>query len=156
MNDNFSQKVMGAIKKDDLKQRPSLFFRAKYGVFWVSSLGVVLLGSFATAIIIFLFFDYDLSAKLSATQSSANVFLVAIPVLWLFAMVLLSGLGVFSFKNTKFGYRYQSIKIVTTIFILSVFFGILLNIFDVGQYFNSHLNKYIQYSQIEESEDILD
>ncbi len=132
MDKDISKGVIREMKKRDLTPRPRWQFLLKRWVFWLLAIISTILGGLAIAIIILVFIDHDVSARVYLEQSAFEDILLTIPYLWLMALAVLIGVTKYAVRHTKFGYRYTTARIVGAVLVGSMLLGIVLNAMDIG------------------------
>jgi uncharacterized membrane protein YidH (DUF202 family) len=144
-NNTFPQEIVREITSRGAVPTPRWRFFVSRGMLWLLAVISVLVGGVAFAVAEFVFLDNDGISKL---QSSSILDIAqSIPFLWLAILAFFSAGAYYSFRHTRRGYKYATLHVVTVVIVLSLALGLVLNIFDFGQYIHQLLtNPYVPQS----------
>ena len=145
MKELLTDTVLKTIGERGLAPRPRWHFLLKNWIFWFLAGSTVVLGGIAVAIIIFVFFDHEGTARTYLNQSLVQDILLTIPYIWLVSLALLVALTRLLIHNVKQGYRYSIRKVLVVTLSLSILFGFILNAFELGDTIHEYLNETIPY-----------
>lgn len=145
--------VLNRIKAEGVCPRSRLWFQTRECVVWLLWLLSVLFGALAVAVSLFVIV-YNHVGLFEATHDSRVIYMVdALPYLWIIILILMIGLAVFDFKQTKRGYRFPLWQIVLSSLLASFGVGFLLYIVGTGYQVDKELGKRLGfYNSQEKSE----
>lgn len=126
------KKVQAEIDRRKLTPHPYAYFLAKRSVFWVLAGLSVLLGSVSIAVLIYAVTDYATSGGRGFDALPYEDFLGILPFIWLLTGALFVASAVYSFRNTRHGYRYRPIHVAAMVVLGSLAIGGLMHVFSVG------------------------
>lgn len=155
MNQLLRDKVIETIGKHGITPRPRWQFLLKSGVLWSCVACSMLLGGVAFAIIIFTFIDHDATTRAYLHGTVFEYALETIPYFWLMTLVLLIGITQYAVRQTAFGYRYTTWRIVSFALFGSVVFGIALQATETAERIQDFLTGRNPYydARVDSSED---
>ncbi|MBN1778928.1 MAG: hypothetical protein JW816_01785 [Candidatus Buchananbacteria bacterium] len=120
---NTGQKILDQIKEKNLKPTPRWEFLLKDYLVWGIFVFAIVIGSLATAVIIFVFSRSGWQLSLLDDDTYLTNFLLLMPYFWLLLMIIFVAVAFYNFKHTKTGYRYNAYLVVLTSIVLSLVFG---------------------------------
>jgi len=134
----FSQKIIDKIKAEDIKPTSPWKNRIKNGGFWAILGAMALLGAvfFSMIILSISGLDRDLWHYLRFSRWF-QVFIAAIPLIWLGLSVAAVGFGILALRKTRHGYRYSLLAIAAAALLLIGLLGAAVHFLK----FNNHLNQ---------------
>ncbi len=106
--DNISEKIFKEIKKKHLEPKPRWQFLLKDSLLWLGFGVLVVIGSLAFSVVVFMLADNDWDLYLYVDRSFWNLLLVNLPYIWLVCLGLFWLLSSYNFRHTEGGYRYRS------------------------------------------------
>ena len=126
---NFSEKVLKKIEKENIKPKPQWYFLLKNYLIWLMFGISIVLGSLAFSMILFMIRQLDWDIYHYLGDSFLKTLFISLPYLWLIFLILFIIIAYYNFINTKRGYRFRFITIILISLIVSVVLG-------TGLYFN--------------------
>ena len=130
---DISQKVLKTIEEKKIKPKPRWNFVAKNYVVWSLGILSVIIGSFATAVIIFMIKDNDWLIYQNLDCSLIKFIIFTLPYFWFIFFALFIIAAHFNIKHTKKGYRYKLPTVILTVVIISLILGFLFYNIGLGQ-----------------------
>ena len=153
MNEELSKKIQERIDTEQITPLPQwrfLLLRWSFGL--LASLSVII-GGFAVGAILFLFVDYHKHGLFPGYYGMVE-FLLMVPFVWLFVLILFIYITKKSVRYTRTGYRYRLRTVFSVSILLSLIFGLALNYIGVGEVTHELLNRTSIYdSVVYDSED---
>ena len=130
MSEEFTNKILDALKEEDVKCKSRLSFLMKDWLLWASAGFVILLGALgiAATLAIIAMADWDLVERLEHTHASFA--LMSVPPAWILLVILFIILADYNIRHTRRGYKLSLLKLVGAVIGSSVVLGVLL--FSVG------------------------
>jgi len=113
-----SDKVLGKIKKEELKPIPKWHFVLKNGFLWLLLIILLAAGAIAWGISLFQFSDIEWDLRPILGLNIAAFILNVFPYFWIIILGLVGLLAYFNFMATPKGYKYPKYQIIL--------FGILI------------------------------
>ncbi len=132
-----SKEILEKIEKDSIKPVGKWSFVLKDSFIWFLFVFNILFGSIGFAISIYLFELSDVLNLILSVNDLIQVFILAIPVVWLILTVLFLFVGYLNLKYTKGGYRYSIFKIFLINILLIVILGTILSNIGVSERLNT-------------------
>jgi len=130
---NLSNKVLDELRDKDVKPVPAWRFLLQSFVAWCGFVVFVFFGAQAVSIILFLLSDHDWTELAQFRGGRLGYFFIAVPYLWLLALIVLIVVAYLDFKKTKGGYRYRPLIVVSVVIGVSLFAGIGLHAMGMGK-----------------------
>jgi hypothetical protein len=132
MTKNFQDKILAALKKQDITPKPKWTFLLKDSIIWISAGCIILLGALATAtsIAIITMHDLDIAEKLE--HSKAGFIIISLPYAWILLIMLFIFIAEYNIRHTKQGYKYTLPLLAGSVIVLSFVGGILLYTIGIG------------------------
>jgi uncharacterized membrane protein len=153
-NDNLAAKIFKEIKEKNIQPKSRWEFILKDYSKWSLLAFILLIGSLATSVIIYMIHNNDWDLYSQAGHSFSIFILATLPYFWLIVLILLLILLYFYFKDTKSGYKYHAYSIIICSILGSVFLGLFLYDFGLAQaideVFNEHLPFYQKFANPKE------
>lgn len=132
-NKDITQTVLETIKDKKIIPRPKWEFVMKNYFIWTVSIISLIIGSFAFAVIIYMFKNNDWDLYQQIGKNLLNFTLATLPYLWLIFLSLFIFLAYYNFKHTKSGYKYKLNLVIGGSIITSIILGILFYNIGFGQ-----------------------
>lgn len=145
MNNNLPEKIIEQIKNQGIEPRPRWHFLLKKWVLWLLAIIATLSGGVAVSVIIFVFIDYDASARIYLQESIFEDLLRTVPYIWIITLVLLISITQYAVRQTKFGYRYHTVRVAAVVVVASTILGLLLSVLEVGERVQDFLANQVPY-----------
>lgn len=139
------KKVLEAIEKRNLTPRPYYVFLAKRSVLWTLAVLSIVLGALAVAVLLFAISDHYATGGRLFDNLPFGELIPTIPAIWLGSMALFTASAYYALRNTRRGYRYRPMRIVTLCLATSVALGTLFHLFQVGSLINGFLASQFAY-----------
>lgn len=128
---DLSKEVLQKIK--DLRPTPKWQFLLKDYTVWGFSVLLLIIGSLAFSVIIFLVANNDWVVYENINDSLLEFILLTLPYVWIALLGIFIIIADYNFKHTKRGYKYGLQTIVISSIVISIIFGSILYNFGVGQ-----------------------
>jgi hypothetical protein len=126
---NLSNKILATIERDHLKPLPSWVFQVRNILAWTLAIIVIFFSSITLGLVTHIVINQDWKIY-SENHLPTNHLLESLPYIWLgclFASLIITYLIV---KNSKTGYKYSSIIIISISLSISLLIGVTL--FETG------------------------
>ena len=120
-----SQKLLDKIQSEHIKQKKRLLFIAKNVFFWVLFSISILIGGAAISVIIFALRQSDFEILEHITHSRIEFFVGMLPIIWIVFSIIFLGISIWGISETKKGYKYNPLTIVSGSLLFSVLLGIV-------------------------------
>jgi hypothetical protein len=140
---SISQKVIGKLKQKQAQPLPAWQFTLRSLVTWLGFLVFVGLGSLAVSVMLFLVTAQEYTRLAMFRGGPLGYWLRALPLLWLFVVLLLLVAAYFDFRRTESGYRYRSFVVIGALVAISLLGGFGLHAAGVGQRTDAKLEKFL-------------
>lgn len=127
-----AEKLISKIKKEDIRQNSFLLLKIKNFIFWLLFLFSILVGSISFSIILFFITEEEFSIYNNIISSGLELFLLLLPIFWLFLFLVIFIVSIFVIKKTKYGYR-KSFLFFSFSFLFSLILGFVLSKTDIGK-----------------------
>ena len=121
--ENITEKVLGAIK--DKKPRSKWEFKIKNYSIWASGVLAVLVGSMATAVVIYMIANNDWNIRHQININPLELVFMSMPFYWILTIIILVVVAYYNFRHTSTGYRYKLMTIVMGSVLVSIILGVL-------------------------------
>lgn len=123
MNDDFSQRLLERIEREQIKPIPRWFVVTRQGATWML-LALCLLSTFVLGSLVFLAgFQLDLEfLRASSLGPMLRLLLASVPLVWVFLLLLFCSLELFLLRRETHVYRYPA-AIVAGMLVLGVVLG---------------------------------
>lgn len=123
---NLTDRVLERIKGEHLSPRPRvLFILENYG-FWAAGALAVILGAVAFSAALFEVENTEWQLYPATHSGALSFFLESAPFLWALALALFIGIGYYTIRHTKRGYRYPLLLIALGAVLTSIPLGTAL------------------------------
>lgn len=120
-----SEKLIQAIKEQDVRPVPKWQFTLKNGLLWAGFLIAVFLGALAFSVVLFAIQQTDFSIISHLSHSKLEMFLGLLPFVWIVFLVVFLGIAFFSIRYSKKGYKFTVAKLAGFSAALSILLGTL-------------------------------
>ncbi len=130
---NLTNKVLDEIRSKHVKPVPAWRFILRSVLAWVGFVLFVFLGAQAVSIILFLLSDHDWTDLVYFRGGRLGYFFIALPYLWVIALIALIVVAYLDFKKTKSGYRYRPLLVVGVVIAVSLLAGAGLHAVGMGK-----------------------
>lgn len=138
---NLKDNILARIEAEAISPYARWVWLVREYAVWVLWGMSVLFGALSVAVLIFASMHAGY-AFYEATHDSALTFFVSVlPYVWVFILLIMSGLAYLNIRATKRGYRYQLAHIVLSSFALSIIGGVFLHAAGIGQSLDNHLGR---------------
>jgi hypothetical protein len=129
--ENITNKVLSAIKNK--KPSSKWRFKLKDYTIWTTGILVVLVGSLATAVIIYMIANNDFGVRDQIGISFLELILMSMPLYWILVTMLLVVVAYYNFRHTSTGYRYKLMTIALGTVLTSIILGSVFYCVGLGQ-----------------------
>ncbi len=126
------RKIIEAIGKRGLTPRPYAYFLARNSIFWTLAVISVLLGAIAVAVIIYAMSDFVATGGRGFDALPLDDILAYVPYVWIATLALFMLSALYTVRQTRRGYRFRTLHVVSAAILASVVIGGLLHLLDVG------------------------
>ena len=123
MQNNLSKKVVEAIKEQDLCPKPRWHFLAKEYSLWMIGGVLIIVGSLAFSIVLFMLVNNDWEVHEAIHESFLRFVFISIPYFWLLLFIFFIVGAEYYFRHTKKGYKYTIVDLVVGVLIINVVGG---------------------------------
>jgi len=128
-----SQKVLKIIKEKNIKPKPRWQFLLKNYLVWFLAALALIIGSFAFAVIIYMFLNNDWDVYQKINHSLFKFMLITLPYAWLLFLGMFVFIAYYNVKHTKKGYRFSLTKLIIGSVVISMLLGLLFYGFGLGR-----------------------
>ena len=126
MQDDLSKKIVEAIKERNISPTPKWHFMAKECSVWTFGVALVIIGSLAFSVVLFLIVNNDWEIHEAIHESFLGFIFLSLPYFWLLLLGLFIIATEYNIRHTKKGYTYSLSHIVVVILIANVAGGTIL------------------------------
>jgi hypothetical protein len=120
----FAKKIIGKIKKEEIKPLPKHLFILKEALFWTLFIIPVVAGGIALSLIFFSLTQVNPEIfedpKISRFEHMLSVF----PLIWILFLGIFGGISYIAFRNTKQGYKIPPLHLIAANIAMSIVFAI--------------------------------
>jgi hypothetical protein len=148
MTDALSGKIIDEIKQRGIEPRPRWKFLVLRFVLWLSAIFSTILGGITFAVIVFATVDYSAHVRTYLMDNVIGNFISATPFFWLISLVILVVVTRYGVRQTKFGYRYPTARIVGAVIMSSILLGTILTVANIGQKLQEYLDENLPYFEV--------
>jgi len=120
---NTIEKILEKIKTDKTKPKAKLWFEVEEILIWFSAGVLIALAALVVATVIFNFSNTDWMLRRKLGWGMGKFIFMNTPYIWLFALLGLTGVAYYTFRQTKKGYHYALPIILGIIILISLIFG---------------------------------
>lgn len=120
-----SEKLIQALKEQDVKPVPKWQFTLKNSLQWTGFLVAVTLGALAFSVVLFAIQQTDFNIISHFSHSRLELFLGLLPFVWIVFLVVFLGIAFFSIRHSKKGYKFTVAKLAGFSAGLSILLGTL-------------------------------
>jgi len=122
-------KILEKIKKEHIKPKPRWEFLLKNYAIWIIFTSAVIIGSLATAVVIFMATHYNYVV----TENFLTEILIKLPYFWFIILIVFILIAIYNLKHTKKGYKYNIFLIIFLSIISSLIIGSIIYAFEGGE-----------------------
>jgi len=130
---NLANKVLDELRDQDVRPVPAWRFVMQSVVAWIGFAILMIFGAQAVSIILFLLSDHDWTELAHFRGGPLGYLFVALPYVWILAMVALTVAAYLDFKKTKGGFRYRPLVVVGVVLGVSLLAGFGLHAMGMGK-----------------------
>ena len=120
-----SEKLIQAIKEQEIKPVPRWRFTLKNSLLLGAFLLAVLLGALAFSVVLFAVQQTDFSVVSHLTHSRLELFLGLLPFFWIIMLIIFLVAAIYSIQYSPKGYKFTTAKLVGYSAALSILLGTL-------------------------------
>lgn len=124
-NKNLANQILNKIKKREIKPKPRWEFLLKDSVIWLLVIFALIIGSFATSVIIYMFDNNQWDLYKEITDSFFAFVFVTLPYFWLIILGIFVYFIYYNFRHTKGGYKYRAYSVIITSIFISIVLGFI-------------------------------
>jgi hypothetical protein len=128
-----SQKVLDKIKEKNIQPKPRWECLLKEYLIWIFGTGSLLVGGLAFSVVIYMFVTNDWDVYEYIDESFFGFIVATLPYFWLLFLALFIFIADYNFKQTKTGYRYKLIAIISVSVFISMFLGMVFYVAGMGK-----------------------
>lgn len=133
--------VIATIEQENVCPRSKWFFVCKETLVWVFWGLSVAIGALAVAVSLFVISHSQYALYEATHENYLTFFIEALPFLWIFLFAVTAYLAVTNLRNTKRGYKFSALLVVTSSLVLSLAGGAVLQLFGFGQALDHELGE---------------
>ena len=151
---SIKDRVFSTIDEQHVEPRPCYVFWCQNSVMWLIWLVTVLLGALATAVLWFTstYRYYDIYEAMH--DNFVTFFLQALPLLWIFAFIILMVVAMQGLRATRRGYRLSPALVGGSSIGLSILLGMVASVLGFGHVVDRTLGEYApMYSSMADREE---
>ncbi|MFA6253030.1 MAG: hypothetical protein WCV69_02065 [Patescibacteria group bacterium] len=126
------QEILDKIKEQKIQPKKRWEFLFKNYFLWLAFALAIILGGLASSATIFVF-KHVTWVEMAPGFSPLKRLWVNLPLFWLLSLLLFCFLAWYDFKNTKRGYKYHPLIIVSWSVVLSIALGVAMYSLGLGQ-----------------------
>ncbi len=130
---NLSKKILGKIKKENIKPIPKWHFLLKRSFTWSMFIVSIILGSIAFSIILFHIQTADWDVHIKIKKNLFSFIFLLLPYFWILLMGGFTALAYYNFKHTKGSYKYGVFLKLGISLIISLIIGGIINTIGVSE-----------------------
>lgn len=127
---DLSRDILQKIREDNVTPKPRWEFLLKNSAIWTAGITSLIIGGFATSIIIYGLRNDDFDALTETGDSALETILIALPYFWLLLLAIFIFIAHYNYKHTKRGYRNKLSTVLIASVLISVALGIIF--YDLG------------------------
>ncbi len=122
---NISEKAFTQIQEEGIKPSSEIKFHFQRSLFWLFAFVSLLIGALAVAVTLYIIADndWDLFWQHGAGFGWTRAILYALPYFWLIVLGGFLLVSHYTFRHTKFGYRYRLWQVIVANIILAILLG---------------------------------
>ncbi|MFZ4648744.1 MAG: hypothetical protein ACOYMB_03895 [Patescibacteria group bacterium] len=143
--ENFSDKVLEAIKKQSIKPRPKWYFFARDFTLWFLVVFVTLLGGVAFSLVLLFLYFQRLGLGHPQPAGDMGWLFVSIPYAWLFVFLLLVGVLYYNLKHLKKNYKYPAYLLIVASLCGSIILGEIAANFGIHRRMNEEFSRRLSF-----------
>ncbi|HNW23525.1 MAG TPA: hypothetical protein PKH06_02065 [Candidatus Dojkabacteria bacterium] len=132
-----SKEILEKIERESIKPIGRWSFVIRDSFVWFLFVLNILFGSIGFAISMYLFELSDVLNLILSVNDLIQIFILAIPVIWILLTLIFIFVGYINLKYTKDGYRYSIFKIFLINILLIIILGTLLSKIGVSERLNT-------------------
>jgi len=137
--------ILKDIKEKCLAPTPRWCFLWKNYAFWGLGLLILVFGSMATSVALYLVFNNDWEVYSQAGSGFLSFLLSTLPYLWIAIIIIFALAAFYEVRQTTRGYKFQLTYALGGIFILSIIVGGLFYWFGLAQVIDDELAERVPY-----------
>lgn len=138
---NISEEILTNIKEHKIIPRPKWQFVFKNYFIWAVGILALFFGAVSISLIIFMLRYNEWSSYSRVGAGPLEFLLLVVPIFWIISLIIFVVLVYFNFKNTKHGYRYKPLLIVSAAIAISIIFGFGFFALGMGQRIDAILGR---------------
>jgi hypothetical protein len=143
--EDLSQKVLNKIKEENLCPTPRWQFLCKNWFVWILGVLALLIGALATSVVMFMILNNEWDLATYVSSSRALFVASTLPYAWIILLVAFIFLADYQIRNTKSGYRINTLYLITGSLGLSVMLGGVFYIAGAGEIIDDAFIKHVPY-----------
>jgi len=128
-----SQKVLDEIKEKNIQPKPRWEFFMRECLVWVFGTISLIVGGLAFSVIIYMFITNDWDVYEYIDESFFGFIIATLPYFWLLFLAFFIFIADYNFRQTKTGYRYKFIAIISVSIFISMFLGLVFYVAGMGK-----------------------
>lgn len=133
MENNIEEKILNKIKDENIKPRSVWYFLVRDYSLWILVLISVILASLSIAPIIFILQNLEVGYIKHISTNPFLFILLALPYPWIILCMITTYLATIAWEKTSKGYRFEGKKLFSFSLLVSLLFGLLLNLINFGR-----------------------
>jgi hypothetical protein len=124
--ETITKKAVAKIKKENIVPKAKWQFLLRNNLLWTMSILVILIGSLAASVTLFLLTDNDWDVYKYTDKNLLESILLVLPYFWLLIIFIFILLAYYNVSHTTDGYKYRSYAIILASVLISLVAGIIM------------------------------
>lgn len=133
------KETLEKIKNENIYPESKWKYLIKEKGIWMILLLILFVGAISLAVFFEIIVELDWDLHNVVFQNYFLYFFKIIPYFWIIILILFLILAYFDFRKTENGYKYNSLKIFSILFLIVILFGFISYYFNAGKKINSAL-----------------
>ncbi len=151
-----SEKIINKIREQDVRPLPRWRFTLKNATAWSVFILAALLGALAFSVVLFAIQQVDFKLVSHLSHSWFETLLALLPFFWVISLVIMLAVAMIGIKNSKKGYKFNSLSLVVISATLSILIGTLFFISGGGKWLDRTFEANIDtYESIQDRKEML-
>jgi hypothetical protein len=140
-----SKKIIQKIDKEDIRPYSKWHFLFKRSVIWILFIISILLGSFASGVLIYQIQHTEWNIFSHYNHSVLEFAMLVVPYFWITFLILFSILIFYYFRRTESGYRKNTLLIIIVSVLLSLSGGFAINSLGLSEKVENTIDKRVPF-----------
>ncbi len=141
-----SKSILKRIETENIQPTSKWYFVFKNLSFWIFFALAMMVGAISFSIMVYALqnTDFEMLQYLEESEGLSEI-LAMMPFLWVFAIGMATGIGIWGLKNTKRGYRIAIFGLIGSNILGSMFLGSLVHGVGGGEYIEEILEEKVEF-----------